>query len=1089
MSSAAGLQPRRIDRLIRRAILPVAAGLFAIGFWTAPMLAQSASVSGIVTDASGGRVASAQVTLTNDNTNILLQSKTNDAGIYSFPFVQPGTYTLAAQSSGFKQYKKTAVTVETAQTLEVDVELEIGDATQTVTVNGSGLQIDTADATVSTVVDRQFAENLPLNGRSFQTLIDLTPGVVVTASNGADSGQFSVNGQRAVSNYWMVDGVSANVGSSAWLGGNQIAGAAGTTSVLGGTNSLVSVDAMQEFRIQTSTFAPEFGRTPGAQISIVTRSGTNQFHGSLFEYLRNDALDANNWFNTAQSPPLPKAEERQNDFGGTLGGPIWKDKTFFFFSYEGLRLRLPMTQLTYVPDAEARANASAVVQPYLNAFPLDPTQPDLGNGIAEFNASYSNPASLDAYSVRIDHRVNDKVSLFGRYNYSPSDASERGLGEALSDVTLLKTTVQTGTVGVTWTISTHVVNEFRFNYSSTNSGSSSYLDSFGGATPLQTLPLPSPYTVQNADFSADVFSLGTNGSLDIGPVVRNVQRQFNVVDSVSVQKGSHALKFGFDYRRLSPQSTPFQYGQSVSFNDVPSFESGDLASSYVNVWVPNTFLFRNVSAFAQDTWQISRRVTLTYGLRWDTDFAPSTLAGPNITGLTGFNLSDLSQLALAPPGTPPFKTTYGNFAPRVGAAYQLRNSQNFATVARGGFGVFYDLATSETANLIVDGIYPFSSNEGNVGGTFPLTPDQAAPPPILPPSATSGVLGGFDPNLKLPYTLQWNVSVEQALGTHQSVSASYIGAVGRRLLQSAYVYSPNSDINQAVLTANTGTSDYDALQLQFNRSLSAGLQALASYTWSHCIDTASAGSDYVGTNAIESGGSQNENRGDCDFDIRHAFSAGVTYAIPSLRSGSFLRTVTDGWSLDSIITAHSAPPVTVYDGNFYQLTDGFFSDVRPDVMPGIPLYLYGPQYPGGKAINNTPGATTCPDGSPSIGPFCAPPTDANGNPTRQGDLGRNTLRGFGFAQVDLGVHRDFPLHEAIKLQFRAEMFNVFNHPNFAPPDGNLADPTFGQSTELLGQYLNGGLQGGAGLQGSGGLSQLYQIGAPRSIQFALKLLF
>src|SRR5258708_5497915 len=277
--------------------------------------------------------------------------------------------------------------------------------------------VNTESAAVSTVVDRQFAENIPLNGRSFQTLIQLTPGVVLTANNGFDTGQFSVNGQRASSNYWMVDGVSANIGMAASpVSGNGLGGALGSSSVLGGTNSLVSVDAMQEFRIQTSTFAPEFGRTPGGQISIVTRSGTNQFHGTAFDYLRNDVFDANKWFNGVNilnPTPLPKAKERQNDFGGTLGGPILKNKTFFFFSYEGLRLRLPQTALTFVPDASftpggttnSRQNAIPALQPYLNAFPLpnatspeifvpcypttDPTCPPSGEnatGSAAFNA-------------------------------------------------------------------------------------------------------------------------------------------------------------------------------------------------------------------------------------------------------------------------------------------------------------------------------------------------------------------------------------------------------------------------------------------------------------------------------------------------------------------------------------------------------------------------------------------------------------------------------------------------------------------------------------------------------------------------------
>jgi hypothetical protein len=246
--------------------------------------------------------------------------------------------------------------------------LPLGALHEIVTVEGGASLVNTESASVSTVVDRQFAENLPMNGRSFQSLIDLTPGVVITGSNGYDDGQFSVNGQRSDSNYWMVDGVSANIGISAANPSSGLAGSLGSFSVLGGTNSLVSVDALQEFRIQTSNFAPEFGRTPGAQISIVTRSGTNRFNGTAFDYLRNDVLDANDWF--ADEAHLTKPKERQNDFGGTLGGPLRKDQTFFFFSYEGLRLRLPQTTLTTVPDILARQNALPALSPYLKAYPL-----------------------------------------------------------------------------------------------------------------------------------------------------------------------------------------------------------------------------------------------------------------------------------------------------------------------------------------------------------------------------------------------------------------------------------------------------------------------------------------------------------------------------------------------------------------------------------------------------------------------------------------------------------------------------------------------------------------------------------------------
>jgi len=413
---------------------------------------------------------------------------------------------MEVTAAGFKVVNITGLIVNVQDHIEQNFRLQVGSVAESVTVTAGAPLVDTTDATVSTVVDRQFAENLPLNGRSFQTLIDLTPGVVLTPSTLYDGGQFSVNGQRAVSNYWMVDGVSANIGvSSGFNPGNGFAGTLGAFSAQGGTNGLVSVDAMQEFRIQTSTYAPEFGRTPGGQISIVTRSGTNRLHGSLFDYFRNDVLDANDWFNGyTNTPPLPKAEERQNDFGGTFSGPVLKDRTFFFFSYEGLRLRLPQTALTNVPDVAARQNALPAVQPYLNAYPMPTpgTPDDLAQGIAQFNATFSSSSTLDAYSLRIDHKLSDKLSLFGRYNYSPSTIVQRPA--ALSVISSSDVTIQTSTAGVTWVVSPVAADDLRFNYSRTNAGGHNTLDKFGGAVPLASLPFPSPYNSQNAQFALDI---------------------------------------------------------------------------------------------------------------------------------------------------------------------------------------------------------------------------------------------------------------------------------------------------------------------------------------------------------------------------------------------------------------------------------------------------------------------------------------------------------------------------------------------------------------------------------------------------------
>jgi hypothetical protein len=885
----------------------------------------------------------------------------------------------------------------------------------------------------------------------------------------------------------MVDGVSANIGvsgsDSGTNPGNGFGGTLGSFSALGGTNSLVSVDALQEFRIQTSTYSPEFGRTPGGQISIVTRSGTNLFHGTAFDYLRNDVLDANDWF--ANEKGLKKPEERQNDFGGTFSGPILKNQTFFFFSYEGLRLRLPQVAQSTVPDVNARQSAIPAVQPFLNAFPV-PNGPDnTATGIAQFNASFSNSSTLDAYSLRIDQKLGSKWNLFGRYNYSPSNLVQRAVGtfRPLSDVTPINITTQTGTVGTTWNISTVTANDLRFNYSRTNENSSTFLDNFGGAVPPASVPLPSPFTMRDSAFfffipplQRSILSVGKNGN--------NLQRQTNVVDSLATQWGAHSIKLGVDFRRLSPVFDPRQYFQRVLFSNMAAAESGNVRQVLLQSFRSATLLFHNVGVFAQDTWRAAPRLTLTYGLRWDVDFAPSSSDGPALPAVTGYNLSNLSTLALAPAGTSPFRTPYGNIAPRVGVAYQLSQKQGWETVVRGGFGVFYDLASSEVGNILGTGAYPFGTFTFKGNATFPVDSTTAAPPPINPPNATSGILTAFDPNLKLPYTLQWNVALEQALGSQQTLSASYIGSTGRRLIQSADVLSPNSNYAQALLVGNSASSDYNALQLQFQRRMSRGLQALASYTWSHSIDDGSAGSVYVNaSNGAVGGQSPNTNRGPSDFDIRHGFSAALVYEFPAPKISALADTILRGWSVESVVQARSAATVDVFNSAFFPGVNGFITNVHPDVVSGQAFYLHGGQFPGGKALN--PAAFMNPPTTPA-GCNPGPPSfDFPCDPTRQGNLGRNALRGFGATQWDFAVHRDFPIHELLKLQFRAELFNVLNHPNFGQPIGDLSgfSGTFGQSIQMLGQSLNNNNLGG------GAFNPLYQIGGPRSIQFALKLIF
>jgi hypothetical protein len=1030
-------------------------------FGPGPSFGQStnALVNGQVLDSSGAIVPDALVQIISDTTHITYEGHTNREGVYSVANLPPGSYHIQVSKTGFKTIIRPDIVLNVQDAKAINFTLPVGAVTETVTVEGGASLINTESATVSTVVDRQFVENLPLNGRSFQTLIELSPGVTLTPSNIYDTGQFSVNGQRTDANYFTVDGVSANMAATVAYGLNQSASGLDVGySALGGTNSLVSVDAMQEFRIQTSTFAPEFGRAPGGQISIVTRSGTNQFHGTAFDYFRNEALDAATWF--VGRDRLTKPAERQNDFGGVFGGPIIKDRTFFFVSYEGLRLKQPQTAEESVPDATTRASApNAIIGDMLNAFPTpSPSAPELGGGLAQENASFANPSRLDSFGIRVDHTINSRFTLFGRYSYSPSEVDSRGAyggyGDDLADYQIAKITTHTFTLGLTTSISPTVSNEFRANLSNSRSAQIYNMDNYGGAVPitvglLKTIGFPSNSTLTNSEFEFLSFT-GQYWVWGVNNI--NEQRQLNFVDNVSWSVRTHQLKFGVDYRWLAPFAAGLSYAQAAEFTDFSNTSGGVLsgvpAAMAVATLQGAPFLVKNFSLYGQDTWKATPRLSVTYGLRWDVN--------PPLTGkkfqndpYTANGIDNPSTMTLAPRGTPFYATTWGNVAPRIGAAFKLRQAPGHETVLRGGFGVFYDTGGGNLGEATVR--FPYDALKVLTGVPFPLSPSDAAPAPF---TFTPPVESGFyitEPNLKLPRTYEMNFAVEQSLGLSQTVSVTYVGAVGRNLLRAYYLNAPSPDFAGEVnITGNTGTSDYNSLQLKYQRRLSHGLQALASYTYSHSLDNGSDDSDYL---TPVGAANPNVDRGASDFDIRHQFSTALTYDVPTFGKQGWVRGFTKDWSAEAFMVARSSAPVNV--SSFSQI-DTYLINGRPNLVPGQPLVLYGPQYPGGKALN--------------------PAAFASAGSAIQGDLSRNYFRGFPAWQTDMAIHRQFHLTEKVGLQFRAEAFNIFNHPNFAPMDSYFGDPLFGQSTTTLASSL-------------GGLSALYQIGGPRSLQLALKLTF
>jgi hypothetical protein len=1035
-------------------------------------LAQSpyASVVGIVVDPDSKTIPGAEIIVVNDVTRVQYQTKTNNDGIYAVPNLPPGPYRVQVSKVGFRTIIKPDIVLNVQDSLSVNFTLSVGATSVTVTVEGGAPLINTQSAAVSTIVDRHFVENMPLNGRSFQDLILLTPGVVTTTpqvgGQAGVEGEFSVNGQRTESNYYSVDGVSANTGAYAGPGTPSASGALPSSTALGTTQGLVSVDDLQEFRVQTSTYSAEYGRFPGGQFEFVTRSGTNQWHGTGFNYLRNGYFDANDWFNNYFKVSEPAL--RQNDFGGTVGGPVripglydGKNRTFFFFSYEGLRLVEPQAAVvSYVPDEGLRRSAPAGLQAVLNAFPLPtPGTSNLGSGVGQFVASPSNPSSLDSYSIRLDQTMGERSKLFFRFSYAPSSSSTRQSG-ALSPTEVRTSSFGTrsSTAGIASTVGNRLVNDFRFNFTSNSTSNAQRLDDFGGgvAPDLNQLQgFSSPYS--SVYFG---FVLGSYAPQLYDRFSRGKTSQWNIVDTAAVTTGKHLTKIGVDYRRLAAYSQGFAPEAEYLYFGEAAVES-NAATVIGKNNNPESPYFTNFSMFVQDAWSVARRLNLSLGLRWDVNPGPGASSGVLPYTTEG---SRLSSLALAPVGTPLWHTTWYNIAPRLGAAYVLRNTALYETVIRGGGGIFYDTGQQD-GDLGYQGV-GLSSTTVSPNIAFPGPVTRILSPIVNPPNPPYSTVYAFSPHLQLPYTIQWSASIEQALGKSQALTVSGVGSHSARLLHYSEINvgAFNPKFGSVFFIGNGHTAEYDALQAKFQRRISQGLQILASYTWSHSIDDGSSNTSLpVATEDL---------RGNSDFDVRHSFSSAITYDIPMRLRSRMERAVFAHWGVDERLTVRTGFPVNANGQFTIDPGTGLTYTTNPDIVPGQTLYLYGAKCTSTlQALGDLAPGQGCPGGRAiNPGAFALAPAGVNGNAPR------NFLRGFGAWQMDLAVRREFPLYERLRLQFRAEAFNVSNHPNFGHINTFVGEAGFGQASSTLSQSL-------------GVLSPLYQMGGPRSMQFALKLIF
>ncbi|MEI9979886.1 MAG: TonB-dependent receptor [Edaphobacter sp.] len=1057
--------------------------LFALGSLA---FAQSAGVQGQVSDTSGAVIAKASVRIVNQETGVELHVNTNGNGQYSASALEPGIYKIFVQESGFTSAVSDPITLNVAQTAVLDFKLKVGSASEEVVVDASATNINTSDATVSTVIDREFVQEIPLNGRSFQNLILLAPGVLTATPQGGDTGSFSVNGMRTDANYHVVDGVSANNGAALASGAGS-AGMASNATAIGTTQSILPLDALQEFRMSTSTYTAESGRQAGAQISFLSRSGTNQYHGALFDYIRNTAFDANNWFNTYSNPPIARPPERQNDFGGFVSGPLTipklysgKDRAFFFFAYEGLRLTQPQPATVYwVPSngtyssaayknvqlANVRKYTPAALQPVVNAYPLpnctvqrDALCVDYGDGLSPYLATGSAISPVDSVSARIDFQAFRGTRVFARFSDTTSNSTAPLTTGPDTAVNVVRT--RTYLLGADTVFRANISNELRLQYSPASIVQSYTPSSAGGAQPVNLQTLQGLPAVGGETFVE--FEEPSNGltnkiySLNYG----TLQFQPNAVDTVSWTYRNHFFKAGVDYRQTTSylndgkwSRSPGSYNYYKSPNQILSNQPSTIETFNLLRQDPTT---KNLGLFFDDAWRILPRLSLSLGLRWDLNPPPS-ISGAQQYSYTGSPIV-AGSMALSKLGAPLYKTTYTDFQPRLGIAAVLHNQPGNETVLRAGAGLYYDAVSVFDAVGSDESLGPgvnqfFGTSYGDTQG-FPVSADVILAPNTTPtPPYPLAYFAA--PNLHPPSALHWNVSLEQAFGQRQSVVLGYVGSKGEDLIDlKEYNVTQTNPLFTSFFQAENGPgSSYNALQVQYKRRAFHGLQLQAAYTWAHALDSNSADSTWL---PIQ--------RGDSNHDVRNNFTSALVYNLPTQYADRWQRAILGSWSLSLWLLARSAFPVQVNGATV--VVDGTEYATRLNYNGGNP-YLYKAGVPGGRLFN--PAVFSVPTAEQGI----------------DGNAPRNFLRGFGAAEADIALQRRFPLHDQMSLSFRAEAFNIINHPNFGAVNSGCGataagavcnSPVMGEATNTLSVAL-------------GGLSPIYQHGGPRSLQFALRLQF
>jgi len=971
---------------------------------------QSASISGTIFDSAGAVAPNAAVEADSLETGAKRSSISSSSGVYSLNALPVGHYLVSVQLPGFHTFTWNNVQLQVGQNLTLDAHLQLASAATTVNVTESAPPLDEVSASIGGVVSGEQVRQLPVNGRSWASLETQTPGAIDSGTDNQRSIRFAGHGLD--DNNYRFDGVDATgILNQAQKGNFRLQ---------------FSTEAIAEFRADAAVYTAESGGTQGGQINVVSRSGSNKFAGSLFEYLRNDAFDARGPFDKSL-PPF-----RLNQFGGSFGGPIRKDKDFFFVTFEGLRQRVGQTLTGFVPSAAFRNSVlqtSPALAPIIAAYPTTNLFPTSDPNVARHVGAGRQSTNEEFGMFRYDHKFSDANTLSVRYNI------DNGLSDVpngvLQDRTATTLITQNAAITLDTVLSPSTVNELKAGFNRPN---------------FQT----HNESVLNVQISTPQFNPLFN---DSGKV--QIANSFDYLDTITSVHGRHTIKAGVEIRRVQLNATAtagndYQFTYATTQN----FSNNLLSQASLVNTLPTTGLRRTEAyGFVQDEFRITPTFTANLGLRYEFYGVPTEVNGRGIV------FDPLScPGGYCPKGSSFYKSDYRNFAPRVSFAWAPA-SLGDRTVIRTGYGIYYGEGQlgDLTAPLDNLGGRALLTAQTYPGLSFPVNSDLATTAFAFPSPRS------LDRNRVTPYTEEWTFSIQQAITKQTVVTLGYLGESGAHQFTRTYLNTLNPVTHLAPYPkfglidykTTSSNNNFNALQFGLQRNLTGALEASVNYMWSHAINDDSTGggdTDYpqnVNCRACE--------RGSSDYDVRHYLSSNLIYQLPFGRGRKFLNepgfvsAVLGGWGWANIFTARSGLPVNVSTSRLAaNVPDGNTSSPqRPNVVPSVSIT------PANQSIANFI----------NIGAFSTPAPGTFGN------AGRNLARGPNEWQLDTALVKNIPLKERLHLTFRAEAFNVFNHPQFGLPAANFSNAaTFGQITN---EWNATGIG----------------TGTPRELEFALRLEF